>query len=126
VRPRISDRKVELFIGMFLRAGVIAAACIVIFGGILYLPSMGGQAAHFSAWSGEPESLRSIGGIVAAAVTLRGDAVIQLGILLLVGIPILRVAIALAAFLLQRDWLYCVVTFLVLAILLFSLLSGRV
>jgi uncharacterized membrane protein len=125
-RPRISDKKVELFIGMFLRVGVIAAACVVILGGILYLPGMGGQAAHFTVWIGEPAALRSIGGVVAAAVSLRGDAVIQLGILLLIAVPILRVAIALVAFLLQRDWLYCVVTFLVLGILLFSLLGGRI
>jgi uncharacterized membrane protein len=126
VRPRISDRKVELFIGMFLRVGVITAACVVVLGGILYLPRMGGQAANFSVWAGEPASLRSIGGVATAALALHGDAVIQLGILLLIAVPILRVAIGLVAFLLQRDWLYSVVTFLVLAILLFSLLGGRI
>ena len=38
---------------------------------------------------------------MAAAVSLRGDAVIQLGILLLIAMPVLRVAISLVAFLLQ-------------------------
>ena len=125
-QPRVSDKKVELFIGMFLRVGVITAACVVVFGGILYLPSMGGQAPHFNVWNGEPPQLSSIGGVVTAALSLRGDAVIQLGILLLIAVPIVRVAVSLAAFLLQRDWLYCVVTFLVLGILLFSLLGGRI
>jgi uncharacterized membrane protein len=126
VGQRLTDRKVELFIGMFLRVGVITAACIVVIGGILFLPRMGGQTPHFSVWNGEPQWLRSIGGVIAAAAALRGDAVIQLGILLLIAVPILRVAVALVAFLLQRDWLYCVVTFLVLGILLFSLLGGRI
>ena len=125
-QPQLSDKKVELFIGMFLRVGVITAACVVVIGGILYLPSMGGQNPHFAVWNGEPLQLRSIGGVVTAALSLRGDAVIQLGILLLIAIPILRVAVSLFAFLLQRDWLYCVVTFLVLGILLFSLLGGRI
>jgi uncharacterized membrane protein len=125
-QPRLSDKKVELFIGMFLRVGVITAACVVVIGGILYLPRMGGQVPHFNVWNGQPAALRTIGGVVAAAVSLRGDAVIQLGILLLIAVPILRVAISLVAFLLQRDWLYCVVTLLVLSILLFSLLGGRI
>ncbi|MGA2480807.1 MAG: DUF1634 domain-containing protein [Spirochaetia bacterium] len=123
---RITDKQVELFIGMFLRVGVIVAACVVLIGGILFLPHMGGQAPHYSEWNGEPLSLRSIGGVLSAAVALRGDAVIQLGILLLIAVPIARVAVSLVAFLLQRDWLYCVVTFLVLGILLFSLLGGRI
>jgi uncharacterized membrane protein len=124
--PRISDKQVELFIGMFLRVGVITAASVVVIGGIMFLPHMGGQTPHFSVWNGEPAWLRSIGGVVTAAISLRGDAVIQLGILLLIAVPILRVAVALVAFLLQRDWLYCVVTLLVLSILLFSLLGGRI
>jgi uncharacterized membrane protein len=122
----MTDRKVELFIGMLLRVGVILAACIGVIGGILFLPRMGGALAHFSVFRGEPASLRSIGGVLAAAVSLRGEAVIQLGILVLIAVPIARVAVSLVAFLLERDWLYCVVTFLVLAILLFSLLGGRI
>jgi uncharacterized membrane protein len=125
VGARIPDKKVELFMGMFLRVGVITAAAIVLLGGILYLPRMGGAPAQFHVWRQEPASLRSIGGVVSAAVALHPDAIIQLGILVLIAVPVLRVAIGLVAFLLQRDWLYGVVTFLVLAILVFSLLGGR-
>jgi uncharacterized membrane protein len=125
-RGRITDKNVELFIGMLLRVGVIVAAVIVLIGGVLFLPRMGGQAPHFGVFHGEPGSLRSIGGVLASVASLRGDAVIQLGILVLIAVPIARVAVSLIAFLLQRDWLYCVVTFLVLAILLFSLLGGRI
>ena len=110
---------------MLLRVGVILAACVVLIGGILFLPRRGGQVPHYDVLHGEPRRCGA-SAVCLRAASLRGDAVIQLGILLLIAVPIVRVAVSLVAFLLQRDWLYCVVTFLVLAILLFSLLGGRI
>jgi len=52
--------------------------------------------------------------------------VIQLGILVLIAVPIFRVAVSIVAFLLKRDWLYTVVTCVVLMVLLFALLGGKI
>ncbi|HYW81916.1 MAG: DUF1634 domain-containing protein [Spirochaetia bacterium] len=119
-----TDRQVERFIGGLLRVGVIVAASIVGAGGIWYLSRHGRDIARFSAFHGEPQSLRSVGGIIGAALSLHSDALIQLGLLVLIAVPIVRVAVSIVAFALERDWLYSVVTILVLAILLFSLLGG--
>jgi uncharacterized membrane protein len=54
----------------------------------------------------------------------RSAALIQLGLLVLIAVPIARVAVSILAFALQRDWLYVGVTVVVLIILLFSLLGG--
>jgi len=62
---------------------------------------------------------------VRDALTLRGRGIIQLGLLLLIATPVARVAFSVAAFALQRDRLYVVVTLVVLAILLYSLTSGQ-
>jgi uncharacterized membrane protein len=64
--------------------------------------------------------------IVRAAISLRSEAIIQLGLLVLISVPIVRVAVSIVAFLAKRDWLYSVVTVLVLAVLLFALLGGKV
>jgi len=56
---------------------------------------------------------------------LRGRGIIQLGLLLLIATPVARVAFSIAAFAMQRDRLYVVVTLMVLAILLYSLTSGQ-
>jgi uncharacterized membrane protein len=57
-------------------------------------------------------------------VALRPDAIVQLGLVLLIATPVARVAMSLVAFILQRDRVYVVVTALVLALLIFSLSGG--
>jgi uncharacterized membrane protein len=119
-----TDRQVERIIGALLRIGVIVAASITAAGGIWYLSRHARDIPRFSAFRGEPQSLRSVGGIIGAVLSLHSDALIQLGLLVLIAVPVLRVAVSIVAFALERDWLYCAVTVLVLAILLFSLLGG--
>jgi len=119
-----TDRQVERLIGGLLRIGVVVAASIAAAGGIWYLFRHARDIPRFSAFHGEPESLRRVGGIIGAVLSLHSDALIQLGLLVLIAVPILRVAVSIVAFALERDWLYCGVTVLVLTILLFSLLGG--
>ncbi len=124
-KPRaMDDRRIELWIGSLLRAGVIIAAAIALAGGIWYLAVHGTDIPRYGTFRGEPDSLTRITAIVGAVLSGRSAALIQLGLLALIAVPIVRVAFSLVAFALERDWLYCVVTALVLAILLFSLLGG--
>ncbi len=123
---KVTDRQIELLIGTLLRVGVIVAACIAVAGGLWFLVGHGGEVPRYGAFHGEPSILRSVVGVVQGVIALRSDAVIQLGLLLLIAVPILRVAVSIVAFAAERDWLYCAVTLLVLAILLFSLLGGRI
>ena len=123
---KVSDKRMQNVIGMLLRVGVLAAAAVALAGGIWHLAARGAQSVSYSSFAGEPSYLRNIGEIFRAAFSLKSDAVIQLGILLLISVPILRVAVSIAAFALERDWIYVVVTAVVLAVLLFSLLSGFV
>jgi uncharacterized protein len=52
---------------------------------------------------------------------LRPQAVIALGLLLLIATPVIRVAVSIIAFLAEHDWRFVVITLLVLLILLFSI-----
>ena len=52
------------------------------------------------------------------------DAVISLGLLLLIATPIMRVAASVLLFLAQRDYRYVAITLFVLAVLLISLRGG--
>jgi uncharacterized membrane protein len=121
---RITDRQMEGFIGSLLRAGVIAAAFIVAAGGAFYLAWRGGTIPYYRSFQGEPAYLEHVAGVLGAALSLRSEGVIQFGLLVLIAVPILRVAVSVIAYLLERDWLYVCVTALVLAVLLFSLLGG--
>jgi uncharacterized membrane protein len=121
---RPSDRQVERVIGMLLRVGVVAAAAVVLAGGVLYLVQRGGGHPSYKAFDGEPPGLRAIPSILRGSLSLDGRSVIQAGLLLLIAVPVLRVAVSIVAFALERDWVYCLVTAIVLAVLIFSLLGG--
>ena len=123
---RPADRKVGRIIGTLLRVGVVTAALVAVAGGIWRLAEHGSEAADYAGFRGEPEHLTSVAGILRGVASLRSDAVIQLGALLLIAVPILRVVVSVAAFALERDWLYVAVTVIVLAILMVSLFGGLV
>jgi uncharacterized membrane protein len=121
-RERMSDEEVEQWIGRLLQLGVVISAAVAIIGGVVYLFRYGTGPTHYARFRGVPAGLESVHGIVEGALALRSRWVIQLGLLLLIATPILRVALALVAFLRQRDYTYVLVTSLVLALLLYSLL----
>ena len=123
---RTTDQQVEQWIGTLLRVGVIAAACIVLAGGIWYLSAHGGDVPQYGTFRGEPVFLRHITALIAAVFSGQSAALIQLGLVTLIAVPIARVAFSIVAYVLQRDWLYCIVASIVLAVLLFSLLGGRI
>jgi uncharacterized membrane protein len=122
---RYSDHAVEQFVGRLLQLGVLIAAVVVLAGGALLLAQHGSSLAAFSTFRGEPDALRSIGGIVHGVVSFRSEAIVQLGLLLLIVTPVARVAFTLVAFILQRDRTYVLITTLVLALLLYGLILGK-
>jgi len=120
-RPRITDDELAGAIGILLRTGVFASACIVLGGGIVYLAQHQSDAPPFRNFAVEPSNLRAVPGIVRSALDLRSDAIIQFGLLLLIATPIARVLAAAVGFCLERDWLYLVISLLVIAVLSYSI-----
>lgn len=123
--PRVSDHAVEQVIGRLLQLGVLLAALVVLVGAVLLLMQHGRTPVDYSVFHGEPDGLRSIAGILRGVMAARSEAIVQLGLLLLIATPVARVALTLAAFVLQRDRTYVVVTTLVLALLLYGLVFGN-
>jgi uncharacterized membrane protein len=123
---RWSDEHVELFIGNLLRWGVILAAVVTAAGGVVFLALHGGSIANYRVFHGQPASLESVAGVVRSALALHPEAIIQLGLLLLIATPVARVALSLLAFAKQHDRTYMVVTAIVLALLLYSLTGAAV
>jgi len=123
-RGRWSDDDVDQLLGNLLRIGVIVATIVGVIGGTLYIAHHGLERVDLRVFRGEPVELRHVGSIARGALTLHADAIIQLGLVLLIATPVARVAMSLVAFVLQRDRVYIVVTSIVLALLLFSLAGG--
>lgn len=118
-----SDARVERLVGYFLRAGVIIASVIVFVGGIPYLLHYGTNFPEYKIFSGEPADLCTVHGIVIDAFSLSSRGIIQFGLLLLMFTPVAWVAFLLFAFAKQRDFMYVIVTAVVLGVLLFSLVG---
>jgi uncharacterized membrane protein len=119
---QLTDQKLEVAIGRMLQIGVMLAAAVVLLGGILYLRQVTGPRPDYSHFTGVAERFRSPAEIVSYAFHGRARDIIQLGLLLLIATPIVRVIFAAVGFLLEKDYLYVCVSLIVLAVLLYSLL----
>jgi uncharacterized membrane protein len=119
-----TEQQVENIVGNLLRVGVMLAAVVVCGGGALYLIRHGVTSPDYRVFHGEPADLRSVSGAVTEALSLQGRGIIQLGLLLLIATPIARVAFSVLAFAQQRDRTYVIVTVVVFAVLLYSLVGG--
>jgi uncharacterized membrane protein len=119
-----TEEQFDMLLARVLRAGVLVSAFIVLSGGVVYLRKYGLMTPDYGVFRGEPDDLRSVGGIVSAAVTLSGRGLIQLGLLVLIATPIARVVFSIIGFLVRRDWLYVAVSSFVLLLLAYSLTSG--
>lgn len=119
------EKKTEGIIGILLRVGVLTSAFVVLLGGIFYLFRYGGAAPNYQIFRGEPARWRSVLPIMKSAFSLSPRGIIQFGLLLLIATPVARVIFSVFAFALQRDRTYVFVTLIVLGILLYSLIGGR-
>ena len=121
---RWSDEKVDRLIGVILQGGVLTAGILVLAGGILYLIRYGMAPANYRVFGAEPSEIHGLWPILSGVGQFDGRAVIQLGILVLVATPVIRVLFSVLAFGVQRDRLYVPITLVVLAILFDGLFGG--
>jgi uncharacterized membrane protein len=117
----IEDRKIELILGNLLRVGIIASASVVVIGALIFLFKHGSEVPHYFQFHTQDIGLLSVKELFAEVFALRGHAIMQLGIYMLVATPVLRVAFSLAAFIYERDFMYVLFTLIVLSVLLYSL-----
>jgi uncharacterized membrane protein len=119
-----SEKQLESLLSNLLKYGVLIASSVVLFGGILYLIHHGSEPAEYQVFLGTASEFRSPTGVINSVLAGSRRGIIQLGLLILIAIPILRVIISFFTFLLQRNFVYVIITSLVLASLTYSLLGA--
>jgi uncharacterized membrane protein len=113
----------EALMGRLLQVGVLLASICVLLGGVLFLRDHGGPMANYRVFTRQPPELRELKTLLAALATGRPEAIIQLGVLMLIATPIARVIFAAFAFAMERDRLYTIISLIVLAVLIVGLHS---
>lgn len=126
--------RTELVISNVLRIGVIVCGLVISLGLILTwlnasalnqfsldtLPTLlSGQTVSAA---DVPRSILEFG---SALTAFHPSAIIALGLLLLIALPIVRVALTVFIFLFERDYIYLGITLFVLAVLLSGIIFGK-
>lgn len=112
-------------IGNTLRIGVFAACIIALLGGIYYLATTSGHPVpDYTTFHKGAVSYTTFEGIVRGAFSLSATEWMQLGVVVLMLTPIMRVVLSLIDFSIQRDWLYVAITAIVLVVIIVNSLVG--
>ncbi|MGN6296558.1 MAG: DUF1634 domain-containing protein [Ginsengibacter sp.] len=120
---KISDVDIEAVMGRLLITGVIISGALILFGGVYYLIEKGFSVPHYKTFVGEPSNLRSVKQIFKGVIHFDSLSIIQLGLLLLIATPISRVIFSVIGFFFEKDYLYVVISFMVLIIIAYSIFS---
>ena len=109
-------------IGWILRGGVMLSATIILIGFVLLLVHIEGQPGFVMSIGTSPHSFSQVW---SGLKVLQPQAIIATGLLLLIATPVITVTTSLVAFAIERDRRFVVITSIVLAILLASILIGK-
>ncbi|HUB62302.1 MAG TPA: DUF1634 domain-containing protein [Puia sp.] len=120
IRKRIQDQDLEKIIGRLLRSGVLLSSTVVLAGGIVYFIRHGGQYPAFRSFKGEPDKMRNLAAMWKAILHGEGRPLIAFGLLLLILTPIARIAFSIFGYLLEKDYLYVLITLFVLTVILWN------
>lgn len=125
-----AEKDVELYIGKLLRYGVVLSCIITTIGGLIYLYQHKGILPDYTPspsdqpFAGTDGYLRELTTILPRILDFDGAAIIQLGVIVLIATPIIRVAFSAIAFLIEKDYMYVGITLIVLSIILLNMVFG--
>jgi uncharacterized membrane protein len=122
-------RAVELLISTLLRVGVGASLAVIAAGvllSFLHHPDYVSSAAELQRLTRPGAAFpHTLPEVAAGLHEFRGRAVVMVGLLLLIATPVLRVAVSILIFVYERDWVFVLITSVVLMVLLASFLLGK-
>lgn len=123
-------RRVELVISNLLRVGVAISLALIVIGSVVTFVRHPAYVNSPDELAGlvDPEAIlpHSLGEVAAGLGDFRGQAIVALGLLVLIATPMMRVAVSVVAFILAGDRLYTLITLTVFCLLMLALALGAV
>src|ERR1700743_2624683 len=92
------DRAMQQLLGHVLRTGTVVSITVVFIGGLFFIYRHGQSISDYRTFKGIPAFIQTASGIFHGIGALKGQAMIQLGIVLLIATPILRVVFSAIGF----------------------------
>jgi uncharacterized membrane protein len=122
--------RIEIIISDLLRVGVIVSLFVIVVGTTLtfvhHHEYFSSRAEYHRLTRSEARFPNTLRGTWQGLHQLEGRAIAVLGLLLLIATPVLRVAVSIVAFAVQRDRTFVVLTSIVLTLLILSFFLGKV
>ena len=124
-------RQVEILISNLLRIGVIGSLLVVLAGMIVtfgHHPEYSHAKVDLARLTSPSRATfpHTIKTMIQGLRHGEGRAIVVAGLLLLIATPVMRVAVSIFAFVYEKDLTFVVITAIVLALLIFSFVLGRV
>ena len=123
-------RWIDLAISRVLRTGVLLSIAVIGTGMLvtfIHHPSYFSSRPSLGTLTSATESYpRTVGSVIEGAMDGRGQAIISLGVLLLIATPVARVALSIIIFAIEHDRLYVLITTAVLLLLILSFVLGGI
>jgi uncharacterized membrane protein len=119
-QKKIQDQDLEKIIGKLLRYGVLLSSAVVLAGGVVYLFRHGHETPAFGSFKGEPDKMRNPEAMWKAILHGEERPLIAFGLLLLILTPVARIVFSIAGYLMEKDYLYVLITIFVLAVILWN------
>jgi uncharacterized membrane protein len=124
-QEKFGEKDFQKIVGNLLRYGVWISLSVAFIGGIVYLLHHGNDIENYSVFKENDQNIfEVIAAIYNGLMQGRGESIIFFGIILLFLTPVFRVLLSLFSFLLEKDYLYVVITTIVIGIIIMSISFG--
>ncbi|MCD9577295.1 DUF1634 domain-containing protein [Flavobacterium soyae] len=122
---KFGEKSFQTIIGNLLRYGVWISLSVAFIGGIVYLMHHGNDIEDYSVFKENDRNIfEVITAVVNGVISGSGEFLIFFGIILLFLTPVFRVLLSLFSFLIEKDYLYVIITLIVILIIITSISFG--
>ncbi|WP_073414919.1 DUF1634 domain-containing protein [Flavobacterium defluvii] len=122
---KFGEKDFQTIIGNLLRYGVWISLSVAFIGGIIYLMHHGNDIEDYSVFKENDRNIfEVIGTVINGVISGSGEYLIFFGIILLFLTPVFRVLLSLFSFMIEKDYLYVIITLIVIGIIITSISFG--
>ncbi|PWB25191.1 DUF1634 domain-containing protein [Flavobacterium sp. HTF] len=124
-QEKFGEKDFQKIVGNLLRYGVWISLSVAFIGGIVYLLHHGNDIENYSVFKENDRNIfEVIASVYKGVIQGSGESIIFFGIVLLFLTPVFRVLLSLFSFLLEKDYLYVIITTIVIGIIIMSISFG--